>query len=102
MSAIGSARALGPEMWSDMERRGSVARLVAGFVEQRPHRRVLEQLGSRRMVENLLEGCVDSLGLPDLLHRAGIVPGVRRGRLLGAQDERPDRRQVGEAVIAVH
>ena len=42
MSAIGSARARGPEMWSDMTVLCPSARLVAGLVQQRLQRRMLE------------------------------------------------------------
>src|SRR6478735_3253783 len=61
MSAIGSARARGPEMWSD------ISGLVAGLVDQGLHGWMLEDLGGLRMVEHLLERGVHALGLFDLL-----------------------------------
>ena len=56
MSAIGSASARGPEMWSDIAvLLVAGARLVGGLVEQRLQRRVLQRLGGLRVVEHLLE-----------------------------------------------
>src|SRR5215203_1328503 len=76
--------------------------LVAGLVEQRLHRRMLKELRRPWMVEDLLEGRVHALGLPDLLYRAAIVAGVGRRRLLGAQDERLDGGQIRQPLVAVH
>src|SRR5215211_2947919 len=69
MSAMGSASARGPEMWSDMG-------LVGGLVEQRLERRVRQRVGGVRVIEHLLEGRVDALRLADLLDRAAVVAGV--------------------------
>src|SRR5215218_8647228 len=94
MSAMGSDSARGPEMWSDMG-------LVRGLVEQRLQRRVLQSFTGARVVEHLLEGRIDALRLADLLHRAAVVAGVRGRRLLRIQDERLQRRQVRQAVVAL-
>src|SRR3954451_17925694 len=101
MSAIGSAKARGPEMWSDISSssraRPDVAAWSAGsLVEQRLEHRVLQRLGGLRAVQHLLEGSIDPLGLTDLLHGAAVVPRVGDSRLLRALDERLHRRQVGE------
>src|SRR3954462_7514006 len=97
MSAIGSASARGPEMWSDNEQ----PRLVGGFVEQRPQRRMLKCLSGRRVVEHALEGVVHALCFANLLDRAAVVPGVRHCGLLGAEDECMQSRHVREAFVAL-
>src|SRR3954466_6083533 len=92
MSAIGSASARGPEMWSDT--------LVRSFVEKRLQRGVLQRLGRRRIVEYALEGVVDAQGLADLLDRPRVVARVGGGGRLGAEDECMERRHVRQAVVA--
>src|SRR5262249_55794926 len=92
MSAIGSASARGPEMWSDIE-------LVRRLFEQRRQRRVEQGLGGPRVVQHALERLVDALRLADLLDRAAVVARVGGGRLLGAEDERLQRRAVRQAVV---
>src|SRR3954467_11142964 len=106
MSAIGSARARGPEMWSDISsssraRPDVPAWSVRSLVEQRLEHRVLQRLGGLGVVQHLLEGRVDSLGLPNLLHGAAVVPRVGGSRLLRVLDERLHRRQVGETLVAL-
>ena len=103
MSAIGSASARGPEMWSDMRAvpDGSAVRLVRGLVEQRLQRRVLQRLGGLGVVEDLA-GTPRSPGAP-----CGSPSPCRRscarsrGGHLGAEDEVLDRRQVGQALVAL-
>src|SRR3954453_4660229 len=92
MSAIGSASARGPEMWSDT--------LVRGFVEQRLQRGVLQRFGRGRIVEYALEGVVDTQGLADLLDRPRVVARVGGGGLLGAEDESMEGRHVRQALVA--
>src|SRR5438045_2896479 len=92
MSAIGSASARGPEMWSDT--------LVRSFVEQRLQRGVLQHLGRGRIVEYPLEGVVDAQGLADLLDRPRVVARVGGGGLLGAEDECMEGRHVRQALVA--
>src|SRR5204862_2548035 len=92
MSAIGSASARGPEMWSDT--------LVRSFVEQRLQRGVLQRLGRGRIVEHALECLVDAQGLPDLLDGPRVVARVGDGRLFGAEDECMKGRHVRQAVVA--
>src|SRR4051794_13440512 len=99
MSPIGSARARGPEMWSDISSSSRTRSDVPGWslgslVEQRLEHRVLQRLGGLRLVQHLLEGGVDSLGLPDLLDGAAVVPRVGGSGVLRALDERLHRRQV--------
>src|SRR4051795_9991485 len=100
MSAIGSARARGPEMWSDIGVLGPGSLdLVGGLGQQRPQSGVLERLRGVRGVQHLLEGRVDALGLADLLHRPAVVPRVGGGGLLRAEDERLQDRPVREPVV---
>src|SRR5687768_16342041 len=102
MSAIGSARARGPEMWSDISVLGpGSVDLVCGFVEQRPQSGVLERLRGVRVVQDLLECLVDAPGLADLLHRAPVVPRVGGGRLLRAEDEGPQRCPIRKPLVAL-
>src|SRR5512133_2914379 len=107
MSAIGSAKARGPEMWSDtaappwlllVGSRGLGG--VGGLVQQRLQSRVLQRRGGLRVVEHLLERLVHALGLADLLDRAGVVPRVSGRALLRAQDERLHRCDVWQAFVA--
>src|SRR4051794_11525197 len=63
---------------------------------------MLESLCGIRFVENLLEGGVDTLSLPDLLDGAAVVPRIRRRRLLGAVDERLHRGEIGQTFVAIH
>src|SRR3954470_17331377 len=105
MSAIGSARARGPEMWSDIsvsppprrDRAGSVGCLV----EQGPQGRVLQRLGGVRVIQHLLAGRVHALRLPDLFHGAAVVPRVRTRRPLGTEDEGLQRGPVREPRVAL-
>src|SRR3954465_10162509 len=91
MSAIGSASARGPEMWSDT--------LVRGFVEQRLQRGVLQRVGRGWIVEHALEGIVDAQCLADLLDRPRVVArGGGRG-LLGAEDECVEGRHIRQALV---
>src|SRR3954463_5818208 len=104
MSARGSARARGPEMWSDIgvsvpARRRS--RLVGGLVQERPQRGVLQRHLGVRVVQHLLEGRIDALALADLLDRAAVVPRVGRRCALGAEDEGPEGRTVRETLVAL-
>src|SRR3954464_11107073 len=92
MSAIGSASARGPEMWSDT--------LVRGFVEQRLQRGVLQHLGRERIVEYALEGVVDAQGLADLLDGPRAVARVGGRGFLVPKDERMEGRHVRQAVVA--
>src|SRR3954465_15962385 len=92
MSAIGSASARAPEMWSDT--------LVRSFVEQRLQRGVLQRLGRGRIVEYALEGVVDAQRLADLLDRPRVVARVDAGGLLGAEDECMEGRHVRQALVA--
>src|SRR5215218_9773527 len=104
MSAIGSARARGPEMWSDIGVLGpgwSARRLVGGLVQQRPQSGVLQRLRGARVVQHLLEGPVDALSLPDLLHRAPVVPRVGGGRSLRAEHEGPQGPTIGKTLVAL-
>src|SRR5215218_4901244 len=107
MSKLGSAKARGPEMWSDTaappwlllvgsRRLGG----VGGLVQQRLQRRVLQRRGGLRAVEHLLERLIDPQGLADLLHRTGVVPRVSSRGNLRAQDERLHRREVWQALVA--
>src|SRR5918995_5204763 len=105
MSATGSAKARGPEMWSDTAppqcllvaawRLGG----VGGLVQQRLQGRLLQRRGGLRVVEHPLEGLVHPQGLADLLDRARVVPSVPGRALLRAQDERLHRREVWQAVV---
>ena len=61
MSPAGPAMARGPEKWSDM----SVGRLV----QQRLQHGLTERLLGCRVVQHLLEGLLDPVGLADLRHR---------------------------------
>src|SRR5438094_254573 len=107
MSAIGLAKARGPEMWSDMgvPRSRFAASggfgLVRGLVQHRLQGRVLQCLRGLRMVEYFLEGVVDSLSLPDLLHRAAVVACVGGRSLLRIMDERFQRSQVRKALVTL-
>src|SRR5215211_3538652 len=107
MSAIGSAKARGPEMWSDTaappwlllvgsRRLGG----VGGLVQQRLQGRLLQRRGRLRVVEYLLERLVHPQGLADLLDRAGVVPRVRSRAHLRPQDERLHRCEVWQAFVA--
>ena len=103
MSAIGSASARGPEMWSDTvvlcdARRPSASAASSSSGLQR---RVLQRLRGLRIVEHLLERGVDPLRLPELLDGPAVVAGVGGGGLLRAQHERLDRREVREPVVAL-
>src|SRR6476646_623466 len=101
MSAMGSASARGPEMWSDMHGLPRLGcRLVRGHVEQRSQCWMLQGVGGLGIVEDLLECVVHRDGLADLLHRAAVVAGVATGGLLGTEDEVLDRLQRREALIA--
>src|SRR4051794_29777374 len=97
MSAIGSASARGPEMWSDMD--CSTRRSVAGFVQQRLQRRVLQRLGRVGGIEPLLERRFHPLSFAVLLHGPAVVARVRRSALLRAGDERLHRSKVGKTVV---
>ena len=66
---------------------GAAGLHVGGFVQQRLQRRVLQRLLGFRVVEHPLEGRVDALCFPDLLHSAAVVPCVGGRRLLRAEDE---------------
>src|SRR4051794_33867471 len=102
MSAIGSARARGPEMWSDIGALGpGSVDLVGGLGQQRSQGGVGEGLRGVRAVQYLLEGRVDALGFADLLPRPAVVPRVGGGRLLRAEDERLQHRPVREPVVAL-
>src|SRR3954464_11264775 len=104
MSAIGSARARGPEMWSDIGVLGpgwSARRLVGGLVQEGPQRGVLERLSGVGVVQHSLECLVDALSLPDLLDRAPVVPRVGGGRSLGAEDEGPQRCPIRKPLVAL-
>src|SRR5215212_3495429 len=102
MSAMGSASARGPEMWSDMYGpRAGLRRLLRGHVEQRPHRGELQRLGGLGVVEDLLEGLVHPGGLPDLFHRAAVVPGVATGAHLGTADELLHRLERRQSVVTL-
>src|SRR3954447_9600135 len=72
---------------------------VGGFLQQRLEGGVSQRLRSVRMVEHLLEGRVDALGLADLLDGAAVVACVRRRGLLRTEDERSHCRQVREPVV---
>ena len=61
---------------------------------------MLQRFSGVRVIEDLLEGCIDALRLADLLHRAAVVAGVCGRRLLRIQDEGLQRSQVGQAVVA--
>src|SRR5512133_3643273 len=107
MSAIGSAKARGPEMWSDtaappwlllVGSRGLGG--VGGLVQQRLQGRVLQRRGRLRVVEHLLERLVHPQGLAALFHGAGVVPCVTARGHLRAQDERLHRREVWQTVVA--
>src|SRR5215216_4219522 len=107
MSAIGSAKARGPEMWSDTAAPSSLLLVgarglggVGGLIQQRLQGRLLQRRGRLRVVEHLLERPVDPQGLADLLDRAGIVPRIRSRSSLPAQDERLHRRDVWQASVA--
>src|SRR5216117_2794807 len=106
MSAIGSAKARGPEMWSDTASPQwlLVAGLglggVGGLVQQRLQGRLLQRRGGLWIVEDLLERLVHPQGLADLLDRAGVVPRVSGRARLRAQDERLHRRDVWQAFVA--
>ena len=64
MSAIGSASARGPEMWSDMHHVARVGlRLVRGLVQQGRSAGCCRLLGGLGMVEDLLEGAFTALAL---------------------------------------
>src|SRR5215217_2992837 len=76
--------------------------LVGGLVQQRLQRRVLQRLRRVRVVEYLLKGRVDALRLPDLFHRAAVVPCVSGRGLLRPEDERLHRSHVRKAVVALH
>src|SRR3954451_4958881 len=102
MSAIGSARARGPEMWSDMAAFAPGGRSVPGLVRGWLQGWGLQDLGGLRMVQHLLEGGGHPLGLPDLLDRARVVPRIRRCRLLGTKHERSYGGQIREAVVPLH
>src|SRR3954447_25772246 len=102
MSAMGSAKARGPDMWSDIGGPGHRGRLVGGLVQQRLHRRVLEGFGSLRVVEHPLEGGLYPLRLLDLLHGAAVVACVGGRALLGREDERMQRGDVRKSVVALH
>src|SRR5947208_3643136 len=104
MSAIGSASARGPEMWSDM----TSPRLVSGdqvsvrsLVEQGPQSRMLQRIGCIRIIEHPLKCRVDPLCLSDFLHRPAIVARIRRGGFLGAKDKTPERRHIRQTLIPV-
>src|SRR3954466_5031561 len=97
MSAIGSARARGPEMWSDIAPLSG--RLACCLVKQRLQGRLLQCGFGFRIVEHLLECLVHTLSLPDLLHRAAVISSVGSRRFLGAQDERLHRRKVWKAFV---
>src|SRR5829696_5160207 len=99
MSAIGSASARGPEMWSDIA--FPVAGLVGRLVEQRLQRGMLERVAGGGIVQHPLEGVVYPQGLSDLLHGASVIPLIRRRRLLCAEDERLHRLEIGQAVVAL-
>src|SRR3954452_14701139 len=102
MSAIGSARATGPEMWSDIGVLGTGSvDLVGGLGQQRSQRRVGERLRGIRGVQHLLKGRVDAPGLADLLHRAAVVARVGGSGLLSAEDEGLQDRPVREPVVAL-
>src|SRR6476659_5433574 len=61
---------------------------VGGLLEQRLERRVLERLLGGGVVEHLLEGLLQALGLDDLRHRPGAqVVEVAGGRALHRLDE---------------
>src|SRR6266513_2167675 len=62
---------------------------------------MLERLPSLRIIEHPLERVVHTQAFPDLLHRASVVPCVGSRGYLRAQDERPHRRQVWEALVAL-
>src|SRR5512133_4022520 len=107
MSAIGSAKARGPEMWSDtaappwlllVGSRGLGG--VGGLVQQRLQRRLLQRRGGLRVVEHLLERLVHPQGLADLLHRAAVVPRIGSRGNLRAQDQPLHRRGVWQAFVA--
>src|SRR5438270_9937071 len=102
MSAIGSARARGPEMWSDIGVLGlDSVDLVRGLGQQRPQRGVLERLCGVRVVQYPLKRLVDAPGLADLLHRAPVVARIGGRRLLRAQDEGPHGCPVRESCVAL-
>src|SRR5215213_1490656 len=101
MSAVGSAMARGPEMWSDTVAPPSLLLVgarrlggVGGLVQQRLEGRLLQRRGRLRVVEHLLERLVHPQGLADLLDRAAVVPRVRSRAHLRAQDERLHRRDI--------
>src|SRR5215211_8304269 len=107
MSAIGSAMARGPEMWSDTAAPLSLGLVgarrlggVGGLVQQRLQGRLLQRRGGLWVVEHLLERLVHPQGLADLLDRAAVVPRVSSRGNLRAQDERLHRRGVWQAVVA--
>src|SRR5512132_1437188 len=107
MSAIGSAKARGPEMWSDTAAPPSLLLVgsrrlggVGGLVQQRLEGRLLQRRGGLRVVEHLLERLVHPQGLADLLDRAGIVPRVSSRGSLRAQDQRLHRRDIWQAFVA--
>src|ERR1700733_13203006 len=80
----------------------AAARLgVRGLVEQWLQRGVPQRVRGTGIVEHLLEGLVHAQRLADLLHRAGIIPGVGSGSDLCAQDEILHRGEVREALVAL-
>src|SRR6266516_1726325 len=75
------------------------SRLVGSLVEQRLQRTVLERLPGLRIVKYPLERLVHTLGLPNLLHRAAVIPRVGSRRDLSTEDELLYGRRVWKALV---
>src|SRR4051794_3038364 len=100
MSAIGSARARGPEMWSDIAPLSGRRRCLVGcLVEQRLQGRLLQCGFGFRIVEHLRKSFVPPLSLRVLFPRPAVISSVGSRRFLGAQDERLHRRKVWKAFV---
>ena len=62
---------------------------------------MLERLPGLRIIEHPLERVVHTQAFPDLLHGASVIPLIRRRCLLGAEDQRLQRLEVRQSLVAL-